>query len=283
MSDVRQIKILVVEDSSSDLKIIEELFSDSGDVEFSIEQSNRLSDAISLLETSSYDAILLDLGLPDSQGVNTFIELHSVAPEVPVLILSGNEDPNTGLNAIRSGAEDYLAKKTIQSKLLQNSVKYAIARNQVRKEKDAEEKHQANEREMQEIHRLSTPPPTTITARIYSGSPLKESAPNEFNAALAEYLDVLDLALENRAFKMDTNLPERFRELGLQLGFMRSGPRDVIEIHTNALKKRIQGVPPLKAAAYLEEGRICVLELMGYLTSYYRNFYTATQRRETQT
>jgi hypothetical protein len=66
----------------------------------------------------------------------------------------------------------------------------------------------------------------------------------------------------------------------MQLGFMRCGPRDAIEIHTNALKLRIKGTPAEKAQAYLEEGRILVVELMGHLVSYYRSFYTTPQGRE---
>lgn len=280
MSTSQPIRILLVEDSPSDAALVRELFSGVPDLVFEIEQVQRLSDALSRLEQQAFDVVLLDLGLPDSDGVDTFARLHRQAPDVPILVLTSLEDEATGLKAIRSGAQDFIGKKHLQSALLKTSVRYSVIRAQVQLERDQAKQRDEQARELDGITRLATPADTTITARMYSASPLCETAAKEFKAAVAEYSDLLDVALEQRVFKTDNRSSERLRELGQQLGFLRAGPRDVVEIHTAALRTRIENVPAAKAQAYVEEGRIAALELMGYLTGYYRSYYSAAKTRE---
>lgn len=280
-ADVPTIRLLVVEDSPSDMELVSSMFSSSPNGKFDIQHADRLSTAMTTLESGEFDAILLDLGLPDSQGINTFVQLHQHAPDVPILVLTSLEDDASGEKAMRKGAEDFLTKRQMQSDMLKNSVKFAVVRSNVRHQREEQKQRDDQIREMEDIHRLSTPATTSITARIYSGSPLREKAPAEFRAAIAEYLDLLNLALEHRIFKTeDSNYTDRLRELGTQIGFLRGSPRDVIEIHTSALKKRIEDMATSKAQAILEESRITLIELMGHLTSYYRSFYTTSSPRD---
>jgi hypothetical protein len=85
------------------------------------------------------------------------------------------------------------------------------------------------------------------------------------------YAELLDLAVEQRAYKVEHRLSDALRAVADDLGFLNAGPRDVVELHTAALKQRITGVPALKAQAYIDEARVMVLELMGYLVAYYRS------------
>ena len=82
----------------------------------------------------------------------------------------------------------------------------------------------------------------------------------------------MDLALEQRSFRVEHNLSERLRSMAESIGFLKAGPRDVVQIHSTALKRRRSQATPQKAQAYAEEGRLMVLELMGCLTAYYRTF-----------
>ncbi|HVU22680.1 MAG TPA: response regulator [Opitutus sp.] len=282
MNPRQSIRLLLVEDSPSDLALARELFAESPSVGFELEHASRLVDALHLVGTRAFDAVLLDLGLPDSRGVETFIQLHQQAPDVPILVLTAAEDDEVGEKTLRGGAEDYLVKRQVQANLLRNSVRYAVLRSKVRHAAEEQRQRDEQSREIEGIDRLSTPAATNVTARIYSGSPLRENAPDEFKASVAEYYDLLGLALEQRIFQSGTDCSERLRELALQLGFLRGGPRDVVEIHTTALKKRLRDVPPPKARAFLEEGRIAVLELMGHLTSYYRSFYSVTKGKDSK-
>jgi hypothetical protein len=87
------------------------------------------------------------------------------------------------------------------------------------------------------------------------------------------YCILLEQALEQRAFKVDHKISEGLRFIAEHLGFLKAGPRAIVELHRTSLKKMISNVPPQKAQAYMEEGRLMVLELMGDLVTYYRNYY----------
>lgn len=69
-----------------------------------------------------------------------------------------------------------------------------------------------------------------------------------------------------------SDISGNLRSIAEQMGFLKAGPRDVVEIHSTALQRKTRDVPSAKARAYLEEGRMIVLELMGYLSSFYRNY-----------
>jgi len=102
--------------------------------------------------------------------------------------------------------------------------------------------------------------------------PLRKAVPDTFGEFVERYSLLMDLALEERAYKVDHNVSEVLRDLAEHVGLLRAGPRDVMEIHVKALKEKSRAVSSLKAQAYADEGRLMVLELMGYLVAYYRNY-----------
>lgn len=128
------------------------------------------------------------------------------------------------------------------------------------------------ERELRSLERLSGPSSTSVTAQSFGLLPLREGLSDTFNELVQRYGDILELALEQRAYKVEHNVSERLRSITEQMGFLKAGPRDVVEIHSTALKGKSNGSPPQRVQAYIEEGRLIVLEIMGYLTSYYRNY-----------
>jgi hypothetical protein len=86
-----------------------------------------------------------------------------------------------------------------------------------------------------------------------------------------KYLKLLDLALEKKIFKVEYNISDAVRLIAEEVGRVRGGPRDIVNIHVTALKRTLKGeTNSSKAQAYNEEGRLLILELMGYLVSYYR-------------
>jgi hypothetical protein len=108
---------------------------------------------------------------------------------------------------------------------------------------------------------------------MFGAESLRECLPDIFEDLTQSYGKLLDLALEQRAYKVDYHLSERLRSLADKLGFLKAAPRDVIELHTTSLRQKNQDIPIAKAQAYVAEGRLLVLELMGYLTSFYRKYY----------
>lgn len=126
------------------------------------------------------------------------------------------------------------------------------------------------ERELHSLERFTTPSKVSVTAQMYGGAPLRELAPEEFDEFVIGYQDLMDLALEHRVHRVEHSISARLREMSERLGFLRAGPRDVVEIHKSAAENATEQVPSVKAQALIEEARLILLELMGYLVSYYR-------------
>jgi two-component system cell cycle response regulator len=107
-----------------------------------------LDDAISLIRGNHFDLVLLDLMLPDSKGINTFIKLHYQFPEIPVVVITSLNDSELGIKAAQLGAQDYLIKGEINSDLLRRAILFAL----VRHEKDENLRKQALIDELSQLY-----------------------------------------------------------------------------------------------------------------------------------
>ncbi len=121
------VKILLVEDNMGDARLFQELLADA-DVKFSIEHVRRVSEAVALLERGGIDVVMCDLSLPDSQGMETFDKLRQVAPEAPVIVMSGLDDEALAVKTVERGAQDYLVKGRTDTHGLVRSIRYALKR-----------------------------------------------------------------------------------------------------------------------------------------------------------
>lgn len=139
MNTPSSVKVLLVEDSPTDALIIGEALIDVTEFAHSLTHVDSLSDALGRAEQARFDVVLLDLGLPDSNGIETFRRFRHVAPDTPVLVLTGLADISVGLVAIQEGAQDYLLKREIQASLLSRAVRYAIERHRALAELAASE------------------------------------------------------------------------------------------------------------------------------------------------
>jgi two-component system, cell cycle sensor histidine kinase and response regulator CckA len=119
------IHVLLVEDSPTDALLTEEALSLS---RFHVQSSERLGDALRLLLDRHFDVVLLDLGLPDSQGLDTLRSLRSEIPQIAVIVLTGKDDERLALQALQEGAQDYLTKNDLQADPLRRAIRYAVER-----------------------------------------------------------------------------------------------------------------------------------------------------------
>ncbi len=128
-------KILLVEDNPVDTLCVCKILSDTEEFLAQLECSDCLASACDLLQADhGFDLIVLDLGLPDSNALETFRKIHAQAPDVPVIILSGMDDAQTAMQILREGAEDYLVKGDLSSALLIRSMRHAVERHRTRDE-----------------------------------------------------------------------------------------------------------------------------------------------------
>ncbi len=122
------IHVLIVEDNLADSRLVREMLAESEDEPFAFQSAERLSEALELLTHGAADLILLDLSLPDSQGLETFHRVRVAAPDVPVVLLTGRDDHALALQVLRLGAQDYLVKGQADAKALGRAIRYAIER-----------------------------------------------------------------------------------------------------------------------------------------------------------
>ncbi len=121
-------KVLLVEDNPGDARLIREMIAEVKGTQFDLHCTERLSAALECLAEGDIALILTDLELLDSQGLETFAKVYGQAPQVPIIVLTGLDDEEAGLEAVRRGAQDYLVKGHIEGNLLVRAMRYAIER-----------------------------------------------------------------------------------------------------------------------------------------------------------
>ena len=142
--DIKTIKILLVEDNPDDVAFLSTVLGKVTGTRFQLETAPDLAASIERLAAADIDLVVLDLTLPDSNGLDTFKGVKSHARDVPIIILSGMDDETLAVNAVHAGAEDYLVKGRADSQLITRAIFYAIERTDARKAViKAEEKYRS--------------------------------------------------------------------------------------------------------------------------------------------
>lgn len=123
-----EISVLLVEDSDSDALLIEHTLKSNPLLNIAVSRARSLKEGIGFLSGTRVDAVVTDLGLPDSEGLDTFRRLRASANGLPVIVLTGNSDNEAGVLAMREGAQDYLVKNQLEGRTLTRAINYAIER-----------------------------------------------------------------------------------------------------------------------------------------------------------
>ena len=126
----KHISILLVEDNAGDRRLISEMLAEASNVTFDVKYADRLQAAMEYLAQNRVEVILLDLGLPDSQGLETVRKTYAQVSETPIVVLTGLNDEMIGAQAVNEGAQDYLIKGQVDTHLLRRTIRYAIERKQ---------------------------------------------------------------------------------------------------------------------------------------------------------
>jgi PAS domain S-box-containing protein len=124
------IRILLIEDNADDVLLARAKLSREKSMDCTLTQAGTMAEGLALLAQQTFDVILTDLGLPDGQGLPVFAKLHAKASGLPIVVLTGQDDMETALAAIKLGAQDFLPKSELTGFLLARTIRYAIERKQ---------------------------------------------------------------------------------------------------------------------------------------------------------
>jgi PAS domain S-box-containing protein len=122
------LKVLLVEDSPVDARLVRKLLGDAGREQLDLTHAGQLSQAVESIRRESFDAILLDLYLPDSRGLETFARTYEESSDVPILVLTVLDDEELAIAAVREGAQDYLVKGQFDGQSLRRAIQHSIER-----------------------------------------------------------------------------------------------------------------------------------------------------------
>ncbi len=124
----KKIKVLLVEDNRADVFLLVETLGKSGSGEFELIQATDLDLAMKRLQAEKVDAVLLDLSLPIFLGLEPLERVHKLKPKVPIIVLSGYNDPELALEALRKGAKNFFVKGHFEGDTLVKMLRSAVGR-----------------------------------------------------------------------------------------------------------------------------------------------------------
>ncbi|MGM0646661.1 MAG: MEDS domain-containing protein [Thermodesulfobacteriota bacterium] len=129
----------------------------------------------------------------------------------------------------------------------------------------------AQTRELQSLESYSGKCPSSLTAASFGLQTMQQAAPAAFSESVQELVVILEQAMEQNIYRVEHDITTRLRRLAEHLGHYRARPRDLVQAYVQALSQKTEGQLPQKARAYTEEGRLLLVELMGFLATFYFN------------
>lgn len=164
-------RILLIEDNPADARLVEIFLKESSLLDCEITTADELGKGLQALEEQEYDAILLDLTLPDSQGFNTIQTVIEEFPEYTIIVMTGLDDETIALNSVKAGAQDFIVKGQFDSTLLSRTITYAIERHQLTKQLEgyarAIKKNEQRLLEAQKMARIGNWELDVVTNRMF--------------------------------------------------------------------------------------------------------------------
>lgn len=240
------ITLLLVEDSAADARLVREMLKEAASARFDVVHVERLGEAINRVGDGDIQVILLDLSLPDAQGIETLALLRNAAPRIPIVVMSGVDDESVAMQGLREGAQDYLVKGRVESDLLVRALRYAIER------QHAEDRLSAKTREQEHfIYTVSHDLRAPLVSLQGMASILSEDYGDALDADARMYID----RIVANAQKMQTLLNDlleisRVGRVDMEL--------DSIDLHqvVCSVTEQLQHTLNARGAAVQIEGRL---------------------------
>jgi signal transduction histidine kinase len=206
-------RVLLIEDNPGDARLVQLLLEDVKGGNYALTHVTSMRDALPYLEAERADVVLLDLGLPDSQGLETIARARAAARDTPLVVLAGFDDEALAMQALDAGAQDYLVKGQIGSDSVARTIRYAVQRQKLQ----AEAEH-ARARQLQlkdeflshVSHELRSP----LTAVYLLVTVVRDALASDLSAEHREYLDVAVRNLKQLGVMIDDLLEVTRAETG---------------------------------------------------------------------
>ncbi|TQV70071.1 response regulator [Denitrobaculum tricleocarpae] len=274
MQQGTDLQIMIVEDNPADAVLAREMLSDIDNATYHISTVARLDSALAELAANGFDAVLLDLTLPDAREFEGLKALLAEFPELAIVVLTGRDDESLGLEAIAEGAQDYLVKNRMTSELLSRSLRYAIERADLKKRLEEASILQNRTREMDALYSIVGETSMSATRKRFKSPPLKEAAPTAFSGLVKQYESTFDVAISEQLYRVATSSTDQFRRLADVFCQYRAGPKDVIDVHLSVLDKKVtdENPSPRQLLSLTQEARVVLVQVLGFVAEGYRTY-----------
>jgi signal transduction histidine kinase len=218
----QHITVLLVEDNPGDARLIREALFEARGAVYDLEWEDRLEAGLGRLAMGGIDVVVLDLSLPESQGMETFTTVHAAAPHVPIVVLTGYSDETIAISAVHEGAQDFLMKGRVDADLLARSLRHAIERHRMAEELERarNQQLQMKDRFLSHVsHELRSP----LTAIYQFVTIVLDGLGGDLTAEQREYLEV---ALRN-VKQLRTMIADLLDATRAETGKLRIDPRQI--------------------------------------------------------
>jgi DNA-binding response OmpR family regulator len=241
------IRVLLVEDDPSDAVLTREALASPREPKFDLVHRLNLRSALDVIAGGDIDVVLSDLSLPDARGIEACSRFLDAHPGVPLVVLTGTDDEDTGLRAVQRGAQDYLVKGRIPSEVLARSLQYAVERHALRaKVEDAARETAASEARLRTLIARSAEGMVVVdgSRRVLFANPAAEALLGRSAADLrGEPFDVPIVGGEPREVSLlgpgGVAIPAEMRSTALE---WQGGPATLVSLYDLSDRKRIERI-----------------------------------------
>ena len=256
-----ELRVLAVEDEIADARLLEIALTEAVSVdglELSLDVQATLAAALQAARDERWDVALVDLRLPDADGLEAVERLLAVSDPPPVVVITGLGDQELALQALSAGAQDYAVKGRLDPRGLLRTIAYAVARGRSRPSLLTALAHAQHELELRMIdHSIKDAPESLIDTSVWP--------------ALCRALsDIIEEALDARAFAVERRSDGLAKQLAARLADLDAAPSDVMRLYTEVVREKVANSSPAKIEAYIEESRLILVALLGGIAERYR-------------
>lgn len=257
-------RILVLEDDPAQQALLQAQLGNVPGFSCRITAVTTCASAREALLESPFDVALVDLHVPDSRGVATIAALRTASDYVPLVVLTGYDaDESLALECLRAGADDYLEKADTKPQMLRRAIGFAMYRGREQRVRELENL-------ISQYRGISSAGQKSSIARALArGGPVRERQPRAFESLAESYSTIFSQYMRQRVTGEAKPL-NSMTEVATRMGELGGGPRDMLDLHVQALELAVSRQAGARANSFATEGRLLAVEMMGLLVEFYR-------------